>query len=317
MSVSKTFTDWAVKLHALTAQSAAAVYISGITEQAMNQGLQSQTEAADGSEYASYGFLSEGAPVGRFSTVDLKAFLDECGASGMKIDADGTHPGVVMYFQRNKQGSTREARDASNHIAWTIANGILVPRTLELPHRGVARLSVEALARKESSTAPVAIDTTADLPAGVYPAISALHGIGPVDLNGTTVDGLRNVSIEFGLDVAVEAADGDTYPTFVTIAGIRPVFTLQGVHPDIVGTLTVDGAYYSASQVIVYAKKRSEGTTWVANGTTGHLSFTLGKCRVDPQETAPKSVNLRITPWATPGGSPVTPVTINTNTTIP
>jgi hypothetical protein len=72
----------------------------------------------------------------------------------------------------------------------------------------------------------------------------------------------------------------------------------------------VDGAYYTASQVKVYARKKAEGGTFVADGTAGHMSFTMGKCRVEPSDAGPGLINIKITPWSTPGS--VAPLAINT-----
>jgi len=316
MAVSKAFTDYALKLHTLTAQSAAAVYVDSVQDQSLNSELQTRTEGGDGQVYNTFGSLISGAPVARISTFDLKAFLDECGLEGMLIDADGTHPGVVMYWQKYAQGGTRAG--AGNHISTTIKNGILVPRTIEMPHQGNATLSAEAVARQESTDGPLTFNEADDLPSGVYPATSVLWGLGPVDFNSVTIDGLKNASIDFGIGLLVEGGDNDIYPTFVSVQRIQPVITLSGVHADVLSTLTEDGVYYTAEQITFYAKKRAEGGTFVADGTAEHIKFTLGKCRADWMSVAadPKTIDIRLTPWYTAGASPKSPMAINTASAI-
>lgn len=316
MSTSKLFCDFAVKLHALTAQVGGAVYVDGILDMGINSQLQSRVDVADGAVYGTFGALVSGAPVGRFSTNDLKALLDQAGLEGMKIDQDGTHPGVVLYAQKYKEGGTREAISSAVHLSWTIANGILVPRTLELSHQRAAQISAEVIARKAGAVAPVVFSATDQLPAA-SPSVDVEWTLGPVKLNAVTIDGVESVGVDFGIDVAAEGSDSDTYPTFTGIRRIQPVITLQGVHADQLSTLTVDGAFYSATQVVLYARKLSEGGTFVADGTAQHVKLTLGKCRVDWDSVGgdPKRITMRLTPWYTVSGA-VSPMAINTASAI-
>lgn len=318
MAVTKLWTDWALKLHTKTAQAAAAVHVDGITDQGLNSSLQTRVEGSDGIAYNTYGALVSGAPVGRFTTNGFKTLMDECGLTGMLIDADVTHPGVVMYFQKMAQGGTREAADGSLHISVTVANGLMVLRSVSLPHQGTGTVSGEIIARKSGATDPLTFDEAADLDDGVYPATDVVHTLGPVDFNGTTIDGLQNAEIDFGIALETAAADSDVYPTFVGIRKIQPSITLSGVHADVLATLTEHGVYYIAEQITLYAKKRDEGGTFVADGTAEHIKFTLGKSRVDWEGITgdPKSINMRITPWYTAGGSPVAPIAINTASAI-
>ena len=318
MALSKTWTDWAVKLHTKTAQAGAAVHLHGITDQSLNTELQVLLGRGDGLPYNTFGAIRSGAPAGAFSTSQLKAFLDACGMTGMLIDADGTHPGVVMYFQKEAEGSTRDAANAGTHQSYTFANGILVPRTLSMSHGGDAVLAAGLIARKTSAVEPLVFNEADSLTASIYPTVATMFGLGPVDFNSTTFDGLDSVEVDFGLQVRASGADGDVFPTRTVIVMIQPVVRMSGVHVDITSTLTEEGKYYTAEQVVFYAKKRAEGATYTADGTAEHIKFTLGKCLVVPDaiQGDPKSINVTITPWYTAGGSPVAPMAINTASAI-
>lgn len=312
------FTDYAVKLHTKTAQAAAAVTIDGTSDQALNSALMTGLEGSDGSMYATFGSLISGAPVGRFTTNDLKAALDQCGLVGMLIDTDGTHPGVVMYFQKYKEGGTREALASAVHMSMTVPNGIMVPRTLEMVHQGNARITYEIIGRQETTTAPLTFSETATLPAAVYPATVVAHTLGKIDLNGTTLDRVQSVTIDFGIVLEVEGADSDIYPTKVSIRDIRPSVTILSTKPEITATLTEDGLGYATDIVIVYARKRAEGGTFVIDATAEHVKFTLGKCRAtwDRIDGVPKQIAVTLTPWYTAGVAPKSPLAINTASAI-
>jgi hypothetical protein len=251
----------------------------------------------------------------RFTTVDLKAALDALGVEGQLVDADGTHPGVELYFRRMKQGGTRDAANAGTHWLGTVANGIVVPRRISARSGENAALDVEVVARKNSSTAPIVFAEASNLPTHNAGA-DVIWTIGPVVLNGTTLDGLASVDLDFGVELITERGDSDVYPTFVSVASIRPKILVRGAHIDVTTTLTEDGVYYTASQVIVYLRKRSEGGSFVADATAEHIKFTLGKCRVEPVsiDGDPKSIAFEITPWATIGST--NPLSVNTASAI-
>lgn len=316
MALTKRYGPYALKLHAMTAQAGGAVYVDGVQAQSLNSQLRTLLEGSDGAVYRSFGTLASGAPALRVTTNDLKALLDAAGLTGMKIDADGTHPGVVAYFQALANGSTRGG--AGTHISVTIPNGILVPRSIVMPHQGDARVDAEALARKQSATAPLTFDEAASLPSGVYPATAAAWTLGPWKLSATTVEGLQEASIDTGIELVVDAGDSDISPTFVAIQTILPTVRLRCRHADLTSVLTEDGAYYAATQVVGYARKRAEGGSFVADGTAEHIKFTLGKCRAEWVSIGgdPADIEVLLTPWATPGETPVNPIAINTASAI-
>lgn len=315
MAVTKLWTNWAVKLHTETAQAGGKVMIHGIRTVALNSGLRTQVETGDGSVYASFGSLVSGAQVCTVETSDLKTLFDALGITGMKIDS-GLNPGVVVYGYRMTTGGTRDALAAGTHHATTVTNGIAVLRSLSLPNQGPAVATFELYARKESATEPLTFSETANLDAGVNPVIDTLWTMGPVKLNATVLSALDSVQIDFGVQVVCETRDSDIYPTFCGIRSIQPRITLNGVHIDDTATLTEDGTSFAASLVTLYARKRAEGGTFVADVTAEHIKLTLGKCRVDWDQISgdPRSLSMVITPWDTPGG--VAPLAINTASAI-
>lgn len=315
MSVSKLFSNYSVKLHADAEQEAAAVYVNAIREVGFSLGLRTVVEAGDGNLFASFGSLVAGAPTARFTTLDLKTVLDEIPLmAGMPILSDGTHPGVELYSRKRAQGGGNSTSSDAHKV--TIANGLAVVRSIRASHQGQAEIAVEVIARKESSTAPVVFDEASALPAS-SPGASVVWTLGPVDLDGTTIDGLESVEIDTGLQILSEAKDSDVYPTFVSIVEQRPTVRLRGCHIDVTTTLTEDGLYKAASTVEIFFRKRAEGGTFVADATAEHIQLVLGKCRVEvvSVEGDPKMVDIVLTPWATIGS--VDPITVDTTAALP
>ena len=198
------YTDFAVKLHTLTAQAGGAVFIDSITDASINSRLNVGLARGDGQVFSDFGSLISGAPAASFSTLDLKGLLDAAGLTGLFVDADGTHPGVQLYFRKYAEGGTRVADATAEHIEWTFANGILVPRSLSMTHQGQAQIAVEVIGRQKGATDPLSVDETAQLPAA-----------------GAVVDasGLRRGK-RLGLDPASYLERHDAYSYFDRTGGL-------------------------------------------------------------------------------------------------
>lgn len=312
MSASKLFTDYAVKLHRATDESGGAAYIDGIQSAEVSSGLQTLTEGGDGSLYNSFGSLLSAEPRATFTTNDLKAVLDKV-SSFDAIDSDGTHPGVALYAQRYLSGGSRSS--SSDALEVLFDKGMLVLRSIEMSHRQTALATVEVIGESaDGSTSPVTFDEAAALPSAAATVASAWT-LGKVDISGTQLEGVESVSIDFGVDVLVEAKDSDIFPTFVSARRSQPTIRVRCAHIDFTSSLTESGLY-DASGVVLYARKRAEGGTFVADGTAEHISFTLGKCRLDWGSISgdPKMIEVTITPWNTEGGA--APIAISTTAAI-
>lgn len=317
MSVSKFFTNFALKLHTLTAQAGGAVSIEGITDLTLNSELQTLTEATDGAVYDSYGSLVSGKPSFTFTTKSITALLAQCGLEGMLIDSDGLNPGVACYMQRMAQGGTRDAQASGTHFEVVVANGLMLLDTLTLTSAENATLAGRVLARQAGAVAPLQFNASANLP-DVYPALDEAFTVGPVKLSGADIGGVASISTAFGISELAEGRDGDIYPTFIGIQNIKPGVSITGAHIDVLDTLTPDGKFYTAANVEYYGRKREEGGTLVADATAEHLKFTCGKCRVEWESVSgdPKEINLKIIPLGTPGATPVSPIAISTASAI-
>jgi hypothetical protein len=318
MAITKRFTNWAVSVSCI-AQAATPVYLDGIIDLSLNGNLRTRVEGGDGLIYKTHGALVGGAPVASMSLTQLKTFLDICGVEGMLIDKDADDPGVVLYFQKYKTGGTRELDATAEHHSTTIENGIMVPRTLACSHGEAAVLSADIAAIKAGAIDPITFLETATIPAAAYPAAAVEHTVGKVDLNGTSLDGIKNINVDFGINLLSEGfGDSDIYPEHVSIDEIDPTITLVTEHIDLTSLLTEGGAYYAAETLAIYLRKRDEGGTFVADNVAEHIKLTLGKCRIEWTGISgkPKEMAVMIKPWYTAGASPVSPIAINTASAI-
>lgn len=316
MALSKLFLDYAAKLHAATAQSSAAVYLDGVRSAVINTRLQTLLEAGDGELYNAFGSLARGDATAELQTVDLKSALDALGCVGQNIDSDGSHPGVVIYFRRQTQGGSRDANASTTHWSGTIPNGMVIPRRLVANSGANATLDVEVIGRQSGATLPIVYAETSALPTHNAGA-DAVWTLGPVGLNGTALAGIESVEIDFGIALTIERRDSDIFPSFVSRRLIQPKITIRTSHiDDVTAALGEAGAFYAASQIVIYLAKRVEGGSVEDDATAAHLKFTLGKARGELSGISgdPKTAAFEFTPWNTPGG--VVPLVVNTASAI-
>lgn len=312
MSVSKVFSPYAVKLHRLTDESAGAEYIDGVQSVSVSAGTQNLLERGDGELMNTFGALVSADPRASFTTNDLKAVLDKV-SSYSAIDSDGTHPGVALYRRRYLSGGSRST--SANAIEALFDKGIMALRSINLPHRGTATCSVEIVGESaDGSTAALTLNEAASVPSA-SPEVAAAWTLGKVDVSGTALEGLMSVTYNPGVTLIQQAADSDIHPTFVAVRMVQPSFSFTARHEDFTSTLTEEGLY-DATGVVVYARKRALGGTFTSDATEEHISFTLGKCRINWSSLGgdPGAISGTITPWSTQGGA--APVTIDTTAAI-
>lgn len=210
------------------------------------------------------------APVVRFATTAIARALSAAGISGLAITSQGAP--LDLYMQRAQQGGTRMT--GANSLKWTVTDGIIVPRTLTVTDRQVARISYEVLAvSPDGTTAPLAFSRNQTMPS--INDLDQIFTVGPVKINGTLIEGIKSQTWDFGLQVRVEGSDGECFPTLVYIEQRAPVFTFTTTAVDLVQDL---GGFYgaqSATDSEFYLRRKAEGGCNVASGTSQHIKASL------------------------------------------
>lgn len=299
MSLTKLYTDYAVKFHRLTAEAGGAIYVDGIKTAQISSGAEDAVEGSDGSLYNTFGYRRAREPRATFATNDLKALLDLLPNFFAAIDSDGTHPGISIYGQQYVDGG---GRSTANAHETTFDKGLLILRSVEMSHRGDAMASAELVgSSSDGLTSPAPFVETATLPSASAQT-SALWTLGLVDLGSFNLLGVESVSIDFGVQERAESRESDHYATFATVEKVQPRITIRAAHIDITSDTGEDGVYVSSGAVI-YAKKRTEGGAFSAGADS--ISFTLGKSLVSWRTISgsPKTVEVEVIPYHTEGGA--------------
>jgi hypothetical protein len=144
-----------------------------------------------------------------------------------------------------------------------------VPNRLSCDHGGNAQLSYSfAAVSSDGTTAAVVIAATAAL--ATLPELDDHFTLGAVQIGGSTLASKTNVAIDFGVQLSVEGADGDLYPTIVTIEVVEAVVTIATVDITLasIGLAGKEGTHANTS--IVFRKREAGGTI----ADEGHVTLT-------------------------------------------
>ena len=106
-------------------------------------------------------------------------------------------------------------------------------------------ISVVIAANWDGSNNPIIYAGTQALSGNIA---SALHfGCGPVQVNGSPVPGIKNITISSGVQLIQEGSGSDEWPTFTGLEFTQPSITVQTIEVVNWGTFLLDGTALNGS----------------------------------------------------------------------
>ncbi len=278
MAVTEAFTVGIIKLaHATTP-----IYIGQMESSAVAPNVADLLLAGAGQADASFGAIGEVKPVCSFTTSQLKTVLDVCGIDGLQIDAAATYTDVEIYLQQLEEGGVRKSGSA--HLMMAVNKGILIPRTINATQGpGAATIACDLLCTYDGTNDPIAVSSSVALPS--VAAATEAFTLGPVDLNGTDVDGVQSVTVDFGITEINLSGDGDVYATFAAITDRRPRINLTTNKATFLTTTGISGTAVDVNNCTVFLRKVTEGGKRVADATEEHIAIAADEGVVYPDST--------------------------------
>ena len=252
-------------LHELYAVTVNAVFMDQVSDYMCS--LAVQEAIANGDGLVDPTFVATGSQAPRLSWTSSKVatILGSCGISGLALSST-----LTAFFQQITKGGTRAG--ASSHIRLTVNEGLVLPRTLNADQAS-ASLSLECIATYDGTNNPIVIAAGQSLTG--TPSVTEQFVAGPVSINGTTLNAVQSITIDFGIAETVAAGDGQVWPTFVAIGERRPRITIQSLDVGFLNTTGISGVAQSASDSVIFLRKVAKGATRVADDTAKHISFTI------------------------------------------
>jgi hypothetical protein len=236
--------------------------IDQITDSQFDPRLQELVEASSGSAYPTVAAVMNGAPLMQATTRKVNTACPLITAIGKNISS-----AVYLYSQLYTSGGLR-AGTAAHRIGLT--KGIVVPRTLQCSHLGLASLSFDVFATSsDGSTAPYTLDTAAPLTT----SDDELFTLGKLDMDGGVTQ-LLDLSIDFGLTERIESSDSDVWPSLACIESVQPRITIRTSNPAEFDDYDPAGLAIS-SPINLYLRKIAQGGTRTADASAAHLKCTI------------------------------------------
>jgi len=249
--------------------------IAGITGLGIDPGLMEMLLAGDGLPDPQYAAVAECRPVIGFETTQVATLLAEGSNTfatvGLAINASAI---LKCWLHKLQEGGTRAA--GASHVLLAMNEGLLVPRTLTADSGG-ARLACEAVATWDGTNDPVTLADTETMLG--TPLITEAFVHGPVNLNGSDVDGVQSIRIDFGLGLVVLSGGGEPFPRLAAIMTRVPQLAVTVSDAGILEEIGLVGKGVTASDSVAYLRKVQEGGTRVAAGTNEHIKFTVNDGR--------------------------------------
>ena len=291
MSVANIHSRYAIQLD--TQSPSVPVMLGGVTSQNLANNNDIRGMKTDGGIYQEFIALHGQAPAGSFGTVSIKRALDEIGLLGHKIANNGAN----FYAQKWVEGSTPDTDPT--HTRYNVREGVIVPRTLSVDHRGNASLSYDVLVTYDGTNDPIVTTHNVALPTDDAP--EDRWTLAQATVGSLVIGQLTNLSVEFGVDARTIGANSDVWDTFAQIRGVTPSISLSGTDIQTLGGAKIPntGQAMTHANTTFILRKRAGKSTFVDPATAEHISFTADGMAVvetifsdNGDEPASVSVNM-------------------------
>lgn len=251
-------------------------FLSQVTNARPSPRITTQAGVPSGLPYPLFIYNLIQNPDWQFDCSQVKALLDITGTSLGDISSGNTD----LYFKAVTNKGTRTADASTAHIRLRAAEAVIVPLSIRATTDSPASMSARIVCLYDGTNEPI-------VPAGgvalAGTPVSEDHFVcGPVSVNATAINGVQDVSIDFGLSLIERRGDGELYISWLAVMEQRPVITIR--------TLSNPWATYglngnALTGLTVYLRKCAQ-TARVANATAEHIAFTATSGFVSIEETS-------------------------------
>ena len=300
-------------LHTLYAVDVDSTLIDQITNQAVSPNVANLVRRTDGQVYPTYAAAGAISPTISFTTEALATALGKVGTTGFFVDGDGGNT-VICFFQKLDNGGTRAG--ATSHLKIAVNEGIVIPRRLHADASG-ATLDYDLIATWDGTNDPLVFTASQSLAGS--PSGDEGFVLGPVKINGTQLDGVQSMDLDFGIQEIVRGSDGEEYPRYVAIGAIAPMISITCDDAEAINTFGIDGTAQGGTQSEIYIRALAEGGARAANNASSHIKIlnTASKGRIHVDSVGGSDI-MAATVTITPTSAGTShPLTITTGTTIP
>ena len=232
-------------------------------------------QAHSGNLFPSIMTAPSAAPRFQFRTPFITAF-NLIGFGVLKLTTLNVFLAKFVDFQRSASSVHRKYALAASATGCARITGFTVEKN------GVCWADVEViLLSSDGLVHPLAVTDNNALPS--VASEPALHTLGPIKINGTTIGGVASLAVDLGHGYEVEISDGDRFARNVALLSGAPTISGAFDGPETAGsTLGQEGVAISAN---FQAFLRDYDTTTGLQDTDG-ISLTIASGRIIPTVAA-------------------------------
>lgn len=204
-------------------------------------------------------------------TGDLKTILDITGITA-GLSCTG---GAVFRYQKRLLGGTFSV--SANNVTLTSTVGFIIPTQIRAQQddtNGVVLSLTYYPWSSDGLTDPLADAINADFttgPPAYLPLYNYLYHMGPVVVNGTEIESVKSVTVDFNFTVNPFRADGDVYPVEASIEQRTPTITVETTKLEYMSTLDTIWNKALPGNIDCFFWKATTGGTRVAKVTAEHI----------------------------------------------
>ena len=249
--------------------------LGGLVDWGLSPGVQQAVLGADGQVEPTFAAVADQAPTLRYATRALATHLDVLGVDGLAVSASP----LYAWLQRNDALGRRATGNV--HTKLTVNYGLLVPRRIRAVHNAPdgAQLDAECLFVWDGTNDPAVVAEAQTLPASADEGAQEAYTIGPVSLNGTELDGVQEITVDFGNAVDVRGEKGQVWPTWTGIRAQAPTVTIRVADVGALADLGLTGQAQGATDSEIFFRRLAPGGTRVTEASAEHLKISMNAGR--------------------------------------
>tara|TARA_R100000808_G_scaffold19496_1_gene42293 strand:+ start:10166 stop:11095 length:930 start_codon:yes stop_codon:yes gene_type:complete len=206
-----------------------------------------------------------------FTTSQLKTVLDLIDVENVAHDLSGGS--ADLWYRKSDPHSTREAIGVSDtlHDRWRLTtNALLTIQSMSASQGGLATMVARLLPVWDGSTDPIVFTgSLGNLPAS---AVSEFFTLGRIDINGTDIGAVTDVSVDYQVEYEEVADSGEAYITYGGIQRFSPRISITSRDVTLMRTYGTAGTALTSFEL--YWRHLAANGNVVANGTATHIKMT-------------------------------------------
>lgn len=211
------------------------------------------------------------APTFSFQSTDLTTLLT---AITSVKEGYACTSGANIYYRQRSSGSIFESGSTAFKLASHKGHLILDSLSVSGPGPVNANLTYHEL---WDGTNDVAVPTASQALGAAAAAFVSQFYRGTVTVNGTAIDNVMGVTVDFGLKVDKEIYSGDHAPRTLAVVTVEPIITIEAADLAEFASKIVNSHGTTFTNLIVYFKKGASGGLRGGSGTALSITATSGK----------------------------------------